>query len=33
MEYDVISRLEEYDEDMLYIAMRQNMKTIMKDLT
>ena len=33
MEYDVIGRLEEYEEDILYIAMRQNLTSQMKDLT
>ena len=32
-EYDVIGRLEEYGEDMLYIAMKQNLTSLMKDLT
>ena len=33
VEYDVIGQLEEYGEDMLYIAMRQNLTSQMKDLT
>ena len=33
MEYDVIGRLEEYDEDTLYIAMKQNLTLQMKELT
>ena len=33
MEYDVIGQLEEYGEDMLYIAMKQNLTSLMKDLT
>ena len=33
VEYDVIGQLEEYGEDMLYIAMKQNLTSLMKDLT
>ena len=32
VQYDVIGRLEEYDEDMLYIAIKQNLTSIMQDL-
>ena len=33
MEYDVIGRSEEYEEDMLYIAMRQNLTSSLKNLS
>ena len=33
VEYDVIGKLDEYGEDMLYIAMKQNLTSLMKDLT
>ena len=33
VEYDMIGRLEEYEEDILFIAMRQNMTSQMRDLT
>ena len=33
VKYDVIGRLEEFEEDILYIAMRQNLTSQMKDLS
>ena len=33
VEYDVIGHLEEYEEDMLYIAMQQNLTSSLKDLS
>ena len=33
VEYDVIGRIEEYEEDMLYIAMRQNLTSSLKEFS
>ena len=33
LEYDVVGQLDEYEEDILYMAMRQNLTSKMKELT